>query len=268
MILKENVLLAGLTTLRIGGPALWLAECESEEDVRLAIKLAQHQGLPLAVLGEGSNVLARDESFPGVVLMPHILGITFEEMNGDETLLVAGAGVSWDALVRAASARGLWGVENLAGIPGTVGAAPVQNIGAYGSDLSGVFAWCDAIPRTGGKAIHFSNADAEFAYRDSIFKREGKWIITRVALRLRNSGVPNLAYKDLAALNERGALLTTPAHVGEAVRGIRARKFPDLATHGTAGSFFKNPAISASAYATLAGRYPGLPGFAYEGGMK
>jgi UDP-N-acetylmuramate dehydrogenase len=264
-MLPQRLSLATLTTLRVGGEAQ-VVDCATEEEIKAAILREQNRGLPLAVLGEGSNTLAPDEGFDGIVLRPCLTGIEYEDL-GDEVLVVAGAGVSWDELVRAVAARGLWGIENLAGIPGLVGAAPVQNIGAYGAELSQVFEWCEALPRAGGAKKRFTARDAAFGYRDSIFKRDAAWIITRVALRLRTAGASNLSYKDLAEAAGRTPL-STPAHVGEAVRGIRAGKFPDLATHGTAGSFFKNPTIASTAYAALAERYPGLLGFPAAGGTK
>jgi UDP-N-acetylmuramate dehydrogenase len=260
MIPEENVLLQGLTTLRVGGLARYLFACASEEDVRAAVAFASERGLPLRVLGEGSNVLAADAGFPGVLLLMRIPGIASSE-EGSDVIVSAGAGVHWDDLIRFAAERSLWGIENLAGIPGTVGAAPVQNIGAYGMEAKDTIADVRALdPRT-GEAFTLSNEDCAFGYRDSRFKREEGLIILGVSFRLSKDGLPALGYKDLQARSEAGDDLSTPALIGDAVRAIRARKFPDLVAYGTAGSFFKNPTVSAQAYAALAQRYEGLPGF-------
>jgi UDP-N-acetylmuramate dehydrogenase len=220
------------------------------------------------VLGGGSNVLASDAGFAGLIIRPQIGGIDFIETADGSVEVVAGAGVGWDALVQACVERGLWGLENLAGIPGNVGAAPVQNIGAYGAELADTYIWCDALSRASGSSKRFAREEAQFSYRESIFKKEGEWIITRVALRLATVPKPNLVYADLMRAQKQGVLLTTPTEIAEAVRAIRSQKFPSLADWGTAGSFFKNPLIPSAAYAALERRYPGMPGFPSDGMVK
>ena len=201
--------------------------------------------------------------------------------KGDDTeLVVAGAGESWDALVAQAVGRGLWGVENLSGIPGTVGAAPIQNIGAYGTEVKNTIEWVEVFDTKTGKSKKFSNEKCEFGYRDSIFKHpEGKsLIVTRVALRLKKSGTPNLEYKDLKNYfgrgeqesrtpppfqggDKRGGSFPSLEEIRRAVLEIRSKKFPDLREFGTAGSFFKNPVISKEKFDELKKKFPNLPGF-------
>ncbi|MDE1966016.1 MAG: UDP-N-acetylmuramate dehydrogenase, partial [Patescibacteria group bacterium] len=217
------------------------------------------RGLPSYVLGGGSNVLAADDGYAGVIIRMNVPGIAEEAVAEDAARLIAGAGVSWDTLVAEAARRGLWGVENLAGIPGTAGAAPVQNIGAYGTELSGSLEWIDAVPAAADRVERLAAAELALAYRDSRLKREKGWTVLRIALRLRRDGAPMLAYRDLASRKEAGEPLRTPAEVGRAVREIRAGKFPDLSVSGTAGSFFKNPVIRSAEAKALAERYPGLP---------
>jgi UDP-N-acetylmuramate dehydrogenase len=186
----------------------------------------------------------------------------------DAVLVTVGAGESWDALVAESVRRGLWGIENLSGIPGTVGAAPIQNIGAYGVELQDVLQWVEALDAKTGKLRCLSNRECFFGYRDSIFKTpKGKdLIITRVALRLSKNGKPHLEYKDLREKfpipNSQFPIQNlTPTDIRKAVLEIRSRKFPDLREYGTAGSFFKNPIISQRQFDTLKKRYPDLPGF-------
>jgi UDP-N-acetylmuramate dehydrogenase len=272
MKVDEHVPLSSRTTFRIGGPARYLITASTEDDVRAARAFAREKGLPWTAVAGGSNVLAGDAGYEGVIITPELrddeYALSFVD-DGGGVLLVGGAGHGWDAVVDAAASRGLWGIENLAGIPGTLGAAPVQNIGAYGAELRDVLAWVEALDESG--AVHrLQNEECSFGYRESRFKRDPSLTIMKVALRLSRAPAPRLSYKDLAAKAAAGAPLTTPAEVGSAVRSIRAGKFPDLREWGTAGSFFKNPVIPDETYAALRGRYPDLPGFPHQqdGGLR
>lgn len=263
-MVRENVPLATLTTLRVGGTARFVYECDTIESVQAAVTHARDRGLRIYPLGQGSNLLAGDEPIDVAILLMQIPGTEFIEKEGGIEAIV-GAGVAWDAFVHECAARSLWGVENLAGIPGTVGAAPVQNVGAYGAETADTLLWVDCYDTVTGTHMRISAADCGFGYRESRFKKEPNLIITRVAFRLNPAGAPNIAYADLARLT---VPLTTPAEIGEAVRGVRSKKFPDLAVYGSAGSFFKNPVISDGAYAALRERYPELPGFTTSEGTK
>ena len=156
----ENVPLATLTTLKVGGVAHLVAPIKDEKDLVDAIALARAQNLPCYALGEGSNVLPNDEGYAGLIIRIEIPGISFEE-SSSEVVLTAGAGVSWDAVVRSAAERGVWGIENLAGIPGTMGAAPVQNIGAYGADLAQTLRFVDVYDANTGEVLQLVAADCE-----------------------------------------------------------------------------------------------------------
>ncbi len=197
MIVREQVPLSELTTLKVGGLARFVCTGESLEDVEKALALAQTQNLPFTVLGEGSNVLARDQNYEGVVLLMHMQGTSYRD-EGDQVLVTTGAGVSWDGLVGEAVERELWGLENLAGIPGTVGAAPVQNIGAYGAELQSLFVHARVYDAHTKTWTSYDRNDCQFGYRDSIFKHQESLVVLRVALRLRPKGTPNSSYKDLA----------------------------------------------------------------------
>ncbi|HRH24070.1 MAG TPA: UDP-N-acetylmuramate dehydrogenase [Candidatus Paceibacterota bacterium] len=267
MILTEHVPLATLTTLKVGGVATLLAQVTSVEEVAEAVALARERRLPFYVLGEGSNVLPNDDGYDGVIIRVEIPGLSFTE-EGSDTLLIAGAGVSWDAAVREAAARNLWGIENLAGIPGTMGAAPVQNIGAYGADLSQVLRSVDAYDAEKGEVVHIAAEDCALGYRDSRFKHEPNLIITSVTLALSATPAPRIEYGDLLAARERGDDLSTPAAIGDTVRAIRSKKFPDLNEFGTAGSFFKNPVLTPDAYAALSEQHGEVPRFPNPNGVK
>lgn len=269
MEIEENIPLAPLTTFHIGGPARYFARVQSTNinDVREAFAFAKAKGLPVFVLGGGSNVLISDAGFDGLVIKIEITGVEWKE-GGEKTLLIAGAGESWDALVQKAVEKNLWGVENLSGIPGTVGAAPIQNIGAYGAELKDTLAWVEVLDTNAGEIKTFTNSECAFAYRTSRFKKEpGRFAVLRVALSLSPIPKPNISYRDLAA-----AFVQNPqpslTEIRAAVLTIRAGKFPDLAYEGTAGSFFLNPVVSGDVAARLRDQSPEMPQFPAEGGTK
>ncbi len=261
MIVRENVPLAPYTTFGVGGAARYFAETQTEAEVHDALAFAHKHMLPVHPLGAGSNLLVPDAGVDGLVLGVRLRGIEFSD-----GLLIAGAGEPWDRVVDAAVASGRYGIENLAGIPGTAGGAAVQNIGAYGAELAPVFAYADAIERATGQARRIERADAGFGYRGSRFKTDPSLIITRIALALPQDAPLATAYPDLARAAALGVPLSTPAEVAQAVRAIRAAKFPGQGGERTAGSFFKNPVISAAHAADLAARHPGLPVFPQEDG--
>ncbi len=268
--MEEKIELQSLTTLRVGGPAQFVHTIESEGELREALAFARERSLPVYALGEGSNVLAPDEGYEGVLLRICIPGLSVEE-GVDAVTLIAGAGFSWDALVHEAATRGLWGIENLAGIPGFVGAAPVQNIGAYGADISQVLSFVEAYDTETDSVRRMTREECKLGYRDSRFKHEPNLIILRVALTLSRTGTPQIGYSDLARLAAQGEVLDSPERIGEAVRRVRADKFPDRTEFGTAGSFFKNPIVSEEVYAELSKRYggeTGVPRFPAVGGVK
>ncbi len=274
MTVRQEVPLAQLTTFKVGGPARFVCAIESETDLISALTFVREQNLPFVILGEGSNILPPDEGYSGVILLMRIPGITFED-QGEYVRVAAGAGVVWDDLVSACADRGLWGIENLAGIPGTVGAAPVQNIGAYGAEVKNVIEKVIAYDVRENQYRTLQNAECGFSYRDSRFKHEPQLIIVTVTFLLAKTGVPQVEYKDLIAVRETGGDLSAPGAIGSAVREIRARKFPDLREFGTAGSFFKNPILTqekydqlSATYADIAGPLGGIPRYPMPGAIK
>ena len=242
MIIKENIPLKDFTTFRIGGPANYFAIARNVDDVKEASKFAHDKVLQMFVLGSGSNILVSDDGFSGLVLKMEIGGIVLEEGG----IIAAGAGVHWDDLVAYAVENGLYGLENLSLIPGTVGAAPVQNIGAYGTEAKDVISFVEAFDRESDEIRTFSPNECGFDYRTSLFKKpEGKkYIITRVGFALKGNGELNAKYKDV-----QDHLATNPGtelnlkNLRSIIIGIRTRKLPDMAKYGTAGSFFKNPIV-------------------------
>jgi UDP-N-acetylmuramate dehydrogenase len=252
MLLREQEPLAPLTTFGIGGPARWLVEADSEDSLVKAVSFAREQDVPLFVLGGGSNVLAADEGFPGVVVRVALRGI---QQKGN--LFRVGAGEDWDGFVSHAIALGFGGIECLAGIPGTVGGTPVQNVGAYGQEVSDTIVSVRVLDR---KSLAFSELPAEacaFAYRRSIFNssHKGRFIVTAVEYRLRTGAFPVISYPDLKRLFQDRTQPPTLAEAAAAVREIRHGKgmllVPGEEDCRSAGSFFKNPVVPDARYETI-----------------
>jgi UDP-N-acetylmuramate dehydrogenase len=272
MVLTENVPLSSLTTLGVGGNVRYvITECATDE-ISAAHSFADRVGLPLIPVGEGSNILAPDSPVEAVVVKMRSDGITGIQKNTISTSVLASAGMSWDALVSTASSNGWWGIENLAGVPGTVGAAPVQNIGAYGAEVSTTIDYVQAYDMRTRTLQRLSPHACNFSYRNSVFKQNHFFIITNVGFVFSSIAQPNTGYADVQSYaNEHaseGIILDTPQAIATAIRAIRRKKFPNLSEWGTAGSFFKNPTISVEAYALLKAQYPELPGFAQSIGVK
>lgn len=260
MKIEENVPLAPFTTLGVGGSARFFAEIQDEKDIDEALAFSRARNLPLFVLGGGSNVLVPDSGVDGLVLKLQRQEIAVQESDADVTVR-AEAGALWDKVVDSVSQYGVFGIANLAGIPGTAGGAAVQNIGAYGAELSTVFDYAEVIETATGNRMRVARSDAEFLYRSSIFKKRADLLIIRVALRLMKGVPPNVTYPDLVQARSEGVPISTPAEIVRAVRNIRARKFPQNSQGRTAGSFFKNPVVPRELAASLSARFPGLPVF-------
>jgi len=257
--IQENVALAPYTTLQVGGPARFFIETHSAEDILQAYRFALQRRVGFFVLGGGSNLLVSDEGFSGVVAHISDGGIETTDDAHGRLRLVSGAGIEWDSLVRLAVERNAAGVECLAGIPGSVGGTPVQNVGAYGQEVSGTITRVHAVDLSAGQILEMANEDCRFSYRQSVFngRRKGRYAITRVEYALQLDGAPNLQYRDVKNyFAERGASHPTLAETADAVRIIRARKGMVLAESDpdtrSAGSFFKNPIIAAGTLADLA----------------
>jgi UDP-N-acetylmuramate dehydrogenase len=254
--------LAPLTTLGIGGPARWFAEARSEEDVAEAAEWARGRGVRLFVLGGGSNLLVADKGFDGLVLRVGLKGIRVREgvAGSDERVYEVAAGEAWDALVQRTVDESSAGVECLAGIPGTVGGTPVQNVGAYGQEVSSTIERVRVLDLEERAFVELSNAECGFAYRRSVMNssRRGRYVVTRVDYRLKRGGEPGVRYAELArVLAERGGQgAPTLAEVAATVRALRDAKGMLLragdADCRSAGSFFKNPVVSEEQYSRIA----------------
>jgi UDP-N-acetylmuramate dehydrogenase len=259
----RDVRLNDHSTLRLGGPAEQFVVARAEQDIIDAVRYARAAGIPFMVIGHGSNILFADSGYAGLIIRNDIRGYEFYEKNGD-VFVGVGAGETWDDFVANMVKRGLYGVENLSGIPGSVGATPVQNVGAYGVEVGDVIAWVDALNTETLQSELFTGAQCRFGYRDSFFKtNEGrKYVITEVGFRLKQRPDFNVSYKDLKRYFDETSVKPSLSSIRDAVLAIRSKKFPDLSAVGCAGSFFKNPIVSTAHLQDLKHRYPELPSYA------
>jgi UDP-N-acetylmuramate dehydrogenase len=253
--IHENVPLAPLTTLQVGGPARHYLHATTLEDVEAGEGWARSWDVPLLVLGGGSNVVVSDEGFPGLVLHVDVRGVDVAVQSEGTVEIEAAAGEEWDTLVAFAVERGWAGFECLSGIPGRVGATPIQNVGAYGQEVSETITHVRVIDRAERRLRSLSHAECGFGYRTSRFKGEDRdrFVVLGVRFRLRPGGIPALTYPDLIAdLQARGtAWPPTLSQVRESVLAIRRRKSMVLDSADpnarSVGSFFLNPIVTAAA---------------------
>jgi len=268
LAVQENVPLAPLSTLGVGGPARFYARAGDRDAVEAGAAWAETRGLPLFVLGGGSNVVVADAGFPGLVL--HVLPEGIEARNTNGAVYVrAGAGVMWDDLVATAADNGWAGVECLSGIPGRVGATPIQNVGAYGQDVSETITSVETFDVAARKPVTLSNEECGFGYRSSRFKGpdRDRYIILAVEYRLAPGGAPAMRYPDVQRhLAENGMVAPSLAQVRQAVIQIRRRKSmvldPADPNARSVGSFFMNPVVSTETCAAVQARAvaAGAPG--------
>lgn len=260
---RAHVPLALFSTFKTGGAARFFAEIETVEDLRKARAFSLQEKIPILLLGGGSNMLFPDEGVDALVLRIKICGVSFHE-EGIRVIAEAGAGEVWNSFVEETTARALWGIENLSAIPGTVGGTPVQNVGAYGTEVKDTINAVTVYDFLRDETRTLSNEECAFRYRESIFKHTPHLAITAVSFALSSRSAPRLGYRDLveyfAGMNT--AMLTSAA-ISSAVRAIRAKKFPDLSLCGTAGSFFKNLSLSKEEVCRLETYFGAMPPF-YE----
>jgi UDP-N-acetylmuramate dehydrogenase len=260
--IQEHVSLQSFNTFGIDVEAKYFVEVKTEADL---IELCEGdflRGKQHLVLGSGSNILFT-KNYDGVIIKNSIEGLVFKK-SGKLIRVIVGGGVNWHDLVLESLEKGANGLENLSLIPGTVGAAPVQNIGAYGVELKNIFEQLKAVEISTGKVKVFTKAQCTFGYRTSVFKKElkGKYVITEVTLDLHNTSKVNYTYGAIGSiLNEKNIIEPTSRDISNAVIYIRQSKLPDPSKIGNAGSFFKNPVIPKIDYKELQIKYNGMPAF-------
>ncbi|RZL39732.1 MAG: UDP-N-acetylmuramate dehydrogenase [Pedobacter sp.] len=269
-IIQHQYSLKQLNTFGIDVKAKLYAEITTTDDLNEVFSNPLVKENKLLVLGGGSNMLFTKD-YDGLVLKISISGINVR-VEDDAILVTAGAGEVWDSLVKYCVTNGYAGIENLTLIPGTVGASPIQNIGAYGVEIKDVFESCTAFEIATGEVKTFNKADCEFAYRESVFKGKlkGKYIITSVTYRLSSAANLQTHYGAInAELERREIMEPTMADISNVVAAIRVSKLPDPSTIGNAGSFFKNPIIDRAVFEKLLSNFPDIPHYpAVDGRVK
>jgi UDP-N-acetylmuramate dehydrogenase len=263
--IRSDVRLAAWCTLEVGGPARWFCQAHDEDELAAAVEWAHSRGVAVHILGGGSNVVFADRGFDGLVIRIDIAGIRSSRLD-NQIVFSAGAGEPWDPLVAATIDAGCAGLECLSGIPGQVGGTPIQNVGAYGQDVSATITEVRAFDRQTDKVLTLSNADCAFGYRTSRFKREdsGRFVITRVDFALVQGGQPTMTYADVVAFFEREQISRpTLPDVRAAVLRIRRGKGMVIEQGNTAnrsvGSFFVNPVISRVDFERISAAYSNVP---------
>lgn len=265
--IEPNRSLKPFNTFAVEARAVRFTEAHSDQDVIDALAEAQRLNVPLWVLGGGSNLVLTGD-VQALVLRMATAGVRIVEDRGDRVVVEAAAGEPWHPFVVHCLEHGLYGLENLSLIPGTVGASPIQNVGAYGVEIKDVFAGLTALDRVSGRLVEFGLLDCEFGYRDSLFKRQaGRYIILKVRFLLHRSAKLRLDYGPVQQwLQSHDIRSPSPLDVSRAISAIRSEKLPDPKVLGNAGSFFKNPIVPRTAADALRNQYPDLIGYPQEDG--
>ncbi|MBA6096987.1 MULTISPECIES: UDP-N-acetylmuramate dehydrogenase [Pseudomonas] len=265
---QEQVSLKPYNTFGIDVKARYFSQARNDLHVRQALSQAQRLALPVLVIGGGSNLLLTRD-IDALVLHMASQGRRVLSDDGEHVVVEAEAGEPWHPFVQWTLAQGFCGLENLSLIPGTVGAAPMQNVGAYGVEIKDVFVGLTALDRETGELRDFALADCAFGYRDSVFKRNpGRWLILRVRFALSRTLHAHLDYGPVRQrLAEQGVTEPTAQAISDAICSIRREKLPDPAELGNAGSFFKNPVVSAECVARIRAQYPGVVAYPQADGQ-
>ena len=264
MQVHTNIPLKNYTTMRLGGNARFMTDIHSVEDIDQLCEQAALQQLPIFILGGGSNTIARDEGFAGIVARNRIAGYEIISDDASSTTIKVGGGEDWDETVKKTVDANLSGIEALSAIPGTVGAAPVQNIGAYGQEVADTIVSVEAYDMHERLVVTLDNMACGFAYRHSIFRGEhaGRYCIVSVSFQLsKNPPAPPFYAAVEQYFTEHNVTIYTPSAVREAVSEIRRNKLPDPAELPNAGSFFKNAVIDDWLYQELRKEHPDMPSY-------
>jgi UDP-N-acetylmuramate dehydrogenase len=271
MNIEENISLKEFTTFRVGGTAKYFTKLSNKEEIPELVKLAKEKSMPIFILGGGSNIIVSDNDFTMLVIKNEILGREILQESEHHVLISVGAGENWDECVAFCVEHGFIGVEALSAIPGTVGGAPIQNIGAYGTEAKDVIDSVLVYDIEGQDFKTFSNKECEFGYRDSVFKKfPGTYVVLEVVFKLQKHipvkipEYPGVAEK----LKEKNIASPTLFDIRTVVTEIRARKLPDPHVIPNVGSFFKNPIISREIFEKIKAHFPNIKYFEVEGGIK
>lgn len=264
MNIQHDVSLRSYLTMNLGGPARYVISVRTRADITEALAFCKQQQLPFYVIGGGSNIIARDEPYAGVIIHPAMTGFTVDHETDREATITIAAGEIWDSVVERTVAMGLQGIEAMSAIPGLAGAAPVQNVGAYGQEIADSFVRLEAVDTTTDQLVTMTKAACSFRYRDSIFRSQasGRYIITSITLTLRKAQPTPPFYAALQAyLDDHHITDYSLSVIRHAVTAIRASKLPDPQQQPNTGSFFKNALVPRHTRDELLARYPDMPSY-------
>ncbi|HET6746934.1 MAG TPA: UDP-N-acetylmuramate dehydrogenase [Candidatus Saccharimonadales bacterium] len=262
MDIHTNIPMKNYTTMHLGGNARFMTDAHTPEEAMEACRNAYRQNLPIFILGGGSNLIVSDNGFPGIVIRNRIPGFEVVSDDPSHTIIKIGAGENWDSVVERAVGMNLSGIEALSAIPGTAGAAPVQNIGAYGQEIADTLVSVDAYDIENDTLVTLQNNDLGFSYRHSIFRGEasGRYMILAVTLKLYKAAPQPPFYKAVQDYLEANSItIFTPQVIRDAVIAIRTDKLPDPKVLPNAGSFFKNAIVEDWQLNDLKTTYPDIP---------
>ncbi len=262
MDIHTNIPLKNYTTMKLGGNARFMTEVHTPDDLADVCRNAHSQNLPLFILGGGSNVIVHDEGFNGLVVRNRISGFSVVSDEPGQTLIKVGAGEIWDEIVKKTVDMNLSGIEAMSAIPGTAGAAPVQNVGAYGQEIADTLVSLEAYDIVDDRFVILQSADCGFSYRHSIFRGDaaGRYVITNITLRLYKTAPQPPFYKAIQDyFDANNITLYTPQIIRDAVIEIRKNKLPDPEVVPNTGSFFKNAIVEDWQLADLKKEYPEIP---------
>lgn len=269
MFIIENVPLAAYSTMRLGGTAAFLTDVNSRSEIAEAVKWAEDRSLPMIMIGGGSNIIWNDDGYPGLVMVNKIPGFTTFDMDAQTVYVTAGAGENWDSVVARTVEMGLTGVEQLSLIPGSAGATPIQNVGAYGREMSEVMTTIEAFDITTHQFVTLRASECDFGYRTSRFKTvdKGRFLISSVTFMCQRENPQPPFYDSVKTyFAEHNITDFTPQALRDAVISIRSSKLPDPAVVANNGSFFANPIISADQLHRLQETYENIPFWQQEPG--
>jgi len=271
MKIEQKVSLASHSTMGLGGQAAYLCSVANRNDVAEALAWAKSNNLPAIMIGGGSNIVWKDEGYPGLVIVNDVLHYQIYQEDESNAYLTAGAGEVWDSVVERSVAAGLTGIEALSLIPGKTGATPVQNVGAYGQDISQTLTTIEAFDSQTGQFVTLRGSDCAFGYRTSRFKTtdKGRFFIITITLHLtRGKPVPPFYSSVQTYFEVEGISDVSPAALRQAVMSIRASKLPDPAFVRNCGSFFANPIIRQDQFISLNASYENIPHWPADEGVK
>lgn len=271
MYILENVPLANYSTMRLGGTAAFLTDIVNRADIPQAVSWAKERGLPFMMIGDGSNIIWDDDGYPGLVMVNKTQGVEVTSDFDTGSYVTVASGVSWDTFVKQTVGMGLTGLEFLSLIPGTVGATPVQNVGAYGAEVADTIATIEAYDSVEARFVLLRASDCAFGYRTSRFKTtdRGRYIISSLTFFLQKGNPQPPFYAALQHyLTEHTFDAITPQVVRDAVIDIRSNKLPDPKVIANNGSFFANPVVTTDAFYELHEQYPEIPHWNVSNGVK